>query len=241
MHIKGKNIIEILFIITAVLFIYELLFKGPELLILIVLFSAAAYYGRKTYFKTSGKVFFWLGVVLFIITIMNTASFKFLSIAIIIFVVYKWYQSRQEPAVHHPQFMDSEQPDEKIYHTQPLFKNKWFGSQRTENVAYEWEDINIQTGIGDAIIDLNYTVIPKVPTVIFIRNLVGNVQVHIPYGVEVSVHHSIIFGSHDILGNYENNTVNKSVHFQSADYNASNQKVKIFTSMIIGKLEVKRV
>ena len=61
--------------------------------------------------------------------------------------------------------------------SKPLFQNKLFGGQKTPDHEYEWNDINIQTGFGDAVIDLSYTVLPKGESVIFIRNVMGKVTV----------------------------------------------------------------
>ena len=63
---------------------------------------------------------------------------------------------------------------------QPLFQNRHFGQQKTPDHDYEWNDMNIQVGIGDAVIDLSYTVLPKDETVIFIRNVMGKVTSHDP-------------------------------------------------------------
>ena len=39
--------------------------------------------------------------------------------------------------------------------TEPLFENIFLGQQKTPNGVYEWNDINIQAGIGDTVIDLS--------------------------------------------------------------------------------------
>ena len=64
---------------------------------------------------------------------------------------------------------------------------------------YEWNDVNIQAGIGDTVIDLSYTVLPKGETVIFIRNVMGKVTIMIPYDVEVSVNHSVFLALQKFL------------------------------------------
>ena len=63
----------------------------------------------------------------------------------------------------------------------------------------------------------------------------------IPYDVEVSVHHSVFFGSARILDFNESSLINRLIKVETADYEQANQKVKIFTSMMIGDIEVKRV
>ena len=95
--------------------------------------------------------------------------------------------------------VDLQKPSETDVKEQPLFQNRLFGGQQTPDHVYEWNDVNIQAGIGDTVIDLSYTVLPKGETVIFIRNVMGKVTIMVPYDVEVSVHHSVFFGSARIL------------------------------------------
>ncbi|NLM38398.1 MAG: cell wall-active antibiotics response protein, partial [Firmicutes bacterium] len=111
--------------------------------------------------------------------------------------------------------------------------------QKTPNDVYEWNDINIQRGIGDTTIDLSYTVLPQGETVIFIRGFIGNLQVLIPYDVEVEISHSAVIGRSKIFHIEEDKLWNQSVHYQTEEYDQAAQKVKIFTSVILGDLEVK--
>src|SRR5690606_15265205 len=90
--------------------------------------------------------------------------------------------------------------------SRPLFRNQLFGGQKTPDDEYEWNDINIQTGIGDSMIDLSYTVLPKNESVIFIRKVMGKVTILVPYDIEISVNHSVLYGSVRIL-NYEESSV----------------------------------
>ena len=124
---------------------------------------------------------------------------------------------------------------------QPLLQNRFFGGQKTPDHVYEWNDVNIQGGMGDTVIDLSYTVLPKGETVIFIRNMIGKVKILIPYDVEVSVNHSVLYGSAKILDFYESSYMNRQMKVETAQYEQTEQKVKIFTSMMIGDIEVKRV
>ncbi|MBC8845073.1 hypothetical protein IAI16_34355, partial [Escherichia coli] len=56
--------------------------------------------------------------------------------------------------------LKTREPDSKIDRTDKFIRNQWFGNQRILDVVYEWDDINIQTGIGDTILDLGNTVLP---------------------------------------------------------------------------------
>ncbi|UFT98624.1 cell wall-active antibiotics response protein LiaF [Radiobacillus kanasensis] len=238
---KSFNVVDILLILTAVIFVFEFVLYGPGLLILVGVLTFGIYLGKKNFEKMWGKVLFWSAVLLILITIMDTLAFKFLALSILTYFLYKLYKSRQEPYHFRPEFDQVINQDDTIQRIQTLFTNKWFGSQHTTNSAYEWTDVNIQSGIGDTVIDLSYTMIPKDPPVISIRNIAGTVQILVPYDVEVSVQHSVLFGSLRIFNYAEQNMWNKVVHFKTEQFDESNQKVKIFTSTIIGKIEVKRV
>ncbi|MBM7570549.1 cell wall-active antibiotics response protein LiaF [Aquibacillus albus] len=235
------GIVDILLLGTMLLFLVELLFLNTGLLIFSVIFILLVYFGKKTYYRPRGKFMFWVGAFFLAVTVMNTIAFKVLLMVGVIYFVYKWYKSKQDPAYYAPQFTEHE-PDEpeKIVRKKVVFTNNWFGEQKTPPRAYEWQDVNIQTAVGDVIIDLNYTVIPKSEPVVVIRNLVGNVQIRVPYDVEVSVHHSVMFGTVKILDHVEPNVWNKVLHLETPNYSDTNQKVKIFTSMVVGKIEVIR-
>lgn len=95
-------------------------------------------------------------------------------------------------------------------------------------------------GIGDTVIDLGNTVLPKGESVIVIRSFIGNVKILVPYEMEVSVSHSVLAGTGKIFEHHEPKMMNQTVSFQSEGYDQAQQKVKIITSMIVGDLEVKR-
>jgi len=143
------------------------------------------------------------------------------------------------PIIKEP--VDLKKQSETTIKEQSLFQNRFFGQQQTPDHVYEWNDVNIQAGIGDTVIDLSYTVLPKGETVIFIRNVMGKVTIMVPYDVEVSVNHSVFFGSARILDFNESSLINRLIKVETADYEQANQKVKVFTSMMIGDVEVKRV
>ena len=128
-----------------------------------------------------------------------------------------------------------------IQQREPLFTNVLFGHQKTPEHGYEWKDITIQGGIGDAVIDLSYTVLPKGETVIMVRKLIGNVRVLVPYEVDVRLHHSGLAGSVTFFDYEEPKFFNQTLHLQTAGYEESTRKIKIITSMLSGDIEVKRI
>ncbi|MCF6139233.1 cell wall-active antibiotics response protein LiaF [Pseudalkalibacillus berkeleyi] len=231
-----------LMIIGIVLLLLEISFHGTGPLFLLALAAGAIYVGRKKYASKIGKLLFWGGLICFSITLLNTLAFKFLLFAVLIYAAIRFAQSKQapsyiEPVIHENPTVASDGPTIK---RTPFLKNTIYGRQTTSDQVYEWQDVNIQCGIGDTVIDLANTVLPKGESVIVIRSFIGNVKILVPYEMDVSVSHSVIAGTGSVLGYNEPKMVNQTVSFQTEGYDRAQQKVKIITSMIVGDLEVKR-
>ena len=166
-------------------------------------------------------------------------------LAIFVYWLIQFYQTKKTPQTVIPIIKEPTPSaftkEENLITREPLFKNMMFGEQKTVEHTYEWNDVNIQTGVGDTVIDLSYTVLPKGETVIFIRNLIGNIQILVPYDVEISVHHSVLVGSVHVLDFQGSRQFNQNIHVQTANYDKQEQKIHIFTSLIVGNLEVRRI
>lgn len=219
-----------------IFFVFEVIFVHTESFVWIFIWLGVIYLARQYYYRPAGKTFFWIGLIGFSITLINTTTFRVILFAVLVFLILNWYQTKRTVSYHQPQFpLKDEATTRKV-----LFTNKWFGKQQTKTHAYQWEDINIQSIFGEMLIDLNYTVLPKGEPLIIVRQLVGNIQIIVPFDVEVSVHHSVLMGAVDILDHRDDNMMNRVVHLQTEGYQTANQKVKIVTSMIVGKIEVTR-
>ncbi|WP_261133586.1 cell wall-active antibiotics response protein LiaF [Bacillus sp. Marseille-Q3570] len=231
-----------LLLIGVILLLLEISFHGMGPIFFLILTAGCIYVGRKKYYMTIGKLLFWFGVIAFTLTILNTLAFKFLLVAILIYAVIRFAQSKQDPAHIKPDINEAMtvSSDQEMYKRKNLLENNLFGRQQTPEHAYEWNDVNIQCGIGDTVIDLGNTVLPKGESTIVIRNLVGNIKILVPYEIDVSVAHSVIVGTSRIFEHYEPKMFNQCLSYQSAGYDQSHHKVKIITSMVIGDLEVKR-
>lgn len=227
-----------LFLFGILVFAIEILFLNSGLLISLLFSTGFMYFGRKYQHTFLGKVFFVIGGVSVFFTVINMTTFKYAILAAIAYLIMKVARSKEQPERIEPLIEEAEEPLQTI---KPWFSNKIFGSQKTPNHSYTWEDVNIQTGIGDTIIDLSNTVLPKGEAIIFVRNIIGNVQILVPYEVEISIQHSAILGTTHILGNDDEKRFNQSIRYQTEKYTQVQQKVKINTSILVGKLEVKRI
>ena len=113
----------------------------------------------------------------------------------------------------------------------------WIGSQIIGNEPYEWNDINAGQLVGDTIIDLGNTILPAKENVIVIRKGFGRVRILVPYGVGVMINHHSFAG--ELEFEKQSYTLsNESIQLYSKDYQRTSKRVKIYTTIVAGKIEV---
>lgn len=241
---KLKDYINIAVLLTIIFLFIEVVFFNSGIIFSLLVASGLIYFGRKQMPSLFGKLLFWAGVFFFGISVMNMMTVKFFLLAILIYLLLEYYQKKKAPEKIQPIIKEptsKENGQEPLVKKKPLLENIFIGERKTPDHAYEWSDVNILTGIGDTVIDLSYTVIPRGETIIFIRKMIGNVVILIPYDVEVSVNHSVITGNTTIFENKEEKVFNQCIITHTEGYDMAKQKVKIITSLLVGNLEVKRV
>ncbi|MFB6469486.1 cell wall-active antibiotics response protein LiaF [Cytobacillus sp. Hz8] len=241
---KKSDFISWSILIGATILLLELSFFNHGLIFSLLVGAGLIYIGRRRKPRTSGKILFWVGIFLIVVNIFSMMTFRLFLVAVLIYFIIQFAQSKRKPEWIRPIIKDPSDPilsGGPIIKKETLLENKLFGTQKTPEHVYEWDDINIQSGIGDTVIDLSYTVMPKGDTVIFLKNFIGNIQILVPYDLEVSVNHSVLVGSTAIFDYHESRLFNQRLHYQTADFEKAEQRIKIFTSLIIGDIEVKRV
>ncbi|PLS18499.1 cell wall-active antibiotics response protein [Bacillus sp. M6-12] len=236
------DLISWILLIGLIVLVLEISFFDGGLIFSLLISAACIYIGRKKRGRTIGRVLFWIGTVTALFTVMNMMAFKFFIMAILAYILFLYIQSRKEPRKVEPVVKEPiDTPPLDMVIRKPLLGNKLFGHEKTPDHVYEWNDINIQTGIGDTVIDLSNTVLPKGESVITIRGFIGNIRIFIPYDIEVSVQHSVLAGTAEVLQHHEKRVFNQNISLQTSEYENAEQKVKIVTSLISGNLEVKRI
>lgn len=206
-----------------------------------VLFAIVTIYiGLKLRPKFWGTILLVIGIITAIGIILNLKILKLAIILLLLTFFYHYYwKTKENPReIHVKTTLQTEH--EAIIKKQPFIQNALFGGKKLGDHVYEMDDINIQTGFGDTIIDLSMTMLPPGETVIIIRGLVGNIQLLVPYDVEVSMNHSMLLGKITFLSEREEG-FNKNFIFQPKEYQTATRKVKIFTSIVIGDLEVRNI
>jgi lia operon protein LiaF len=229
-------------LIGIIMLLFEMSFYDGGVVFFLLITVSCIYLGRKRLPRTSGKLLFWGGIISLSLTILNTMAFRFFLLALLVMVILRFADSKKNPAKIEPQVNQTlNDGAEPVYIKKSSLQNVWFGRQQTPEHVYEWNDINIQGGIGDTIIDLGNTVLPKGTSVISVRHILGNIMIQVPYDIEVSVHHNGLAGAITIFDRAEPRSINQSVYYQTSEYDHAPQKVKIITSLAVGDLEVKRV
>ncbi|MGM7723514.1 cell wall-active antibiotics response protein LiaF [Metabacillus sp. Hm71] len=232
-------------LIGILLLLLEVSFFNGGLIITFVLSIGCIYLGKKWKPRMMGKIFFWIGWIWLIVTVLNMITFRYFLCVVLLYLIVQFFQSQKQPKQIKPITVDdgfeSETRSDRFIKRQKIFDNKFFGSQKSPEHVYEWDDVNIQVGVGNTVIDLSDTVLPNSEAIISIRSLIGNVQILVPYEVGVHVNHSILAGTVTILQDQEERVINELIVYETAEYDQAEQKVKLITSMITGKLEVKRV
>jgi lia operon protein LiaF len=242
-HRKKTDYVSWTILIVILLLAIEISFFNKGIIFSIILSVGFIYIGRKKWSRTIGKVLFWIGWIHLIFNIFTMMTVKFFLVAILLYVIIQYFQSKRSPSWIQPEIKKTDCPakQEEVIERKPLFQNLLLGRQKTPEHVYEWNDINIQTGIGDTIIDLSYTVLPKEEAVVSVRSWIGNVQILVPYEIEVSIVHSVVVGSTHIFEKDKEQMFNQTLIYQTPFYETAEQKLKIITSMIVGNLEVKRI
>lgn len=116
-------------------------------------------------------------------------------------------------------------------------KQDWIGHHKIGQSIFEWDDINFSILMGDTIVDLGNTFLPKAESYIVIRKGFGKTRILVPKGVGVMIEHSAIKGK-VLFETEELSLVNESVKMYSKDYDLHNRKLKVITSVGVGDLEV---
>jgi lia operon protein LiaF len=158
---RKTDTINWILLIGGIFVLLEMIFFNEGILFSLLLSMGLIYAGRKHLPRKTGKILLWVGLLFLLITLLNMVTFKFLLLGILIYLLIQLILSKQRPIHIQPDVVVNSSPSQPgrnaIHEHEPLFKNVLFGHQKTPEQGYEWKDINIQGGIGDAVIDLSYT------------------------------------------------------------------------------------
>lgn len=105
---------------------------------------------------------------------------------------------------------------------------------------FELYDMKINNGLGDVKIDLSQAIIAHGDTTIEIFAGLGDVQLYVPYDLDVYVQASVLIGTLDVL-NYKQSGFTRRTQTKSAGYNEATKRVNILVTLGIGDVDVRYV
>ncbi|HZG71682.1 MAG TPA: cell wall-active antibiotics response protein LiaF [Chondromyces sp.] len=198
------------------------------------LFFAAGfiYIGYRLRPRMLGTMALLFGLFLAVITLFNMISFRIL---LVVFLVY-WF-TRPNHIIQQP----VEGESRAFITSKPYFKNHAISDQSKSDEYFALEDTNIQFLFSDIMIDLGMAVIPQGETTIIIRGITGNIQLLVPYDIEVKIHHNSWIGKTSIFQQEERTGWNQHTVLETPEFSTASRRIKIFTSIGMGDLEVKHI
>lgn len=231
-----REILQIIIIIGLVLFVIDFVFLEPGSIFLLALAGVGLFIGWRSFQTSTGKIFFWSGAFFLFIAILNTFAIRFFIVSIAIYYGWKWYQQNKEKAnTYIPS--PAEDSFDSFSEETKTEQTDWFGRVEKGEDPYTWEDLNIQSVVGEVVIDLNNTMLTSEDAVIVCRHLAGTIRIIVPYDIDVKIDHSILYGDVQIFDKIEKGVFNRRFQYETND---SPLRIKIYSQMLAGKLEVVR-
>ncbi|QKS71867.1 cell wall-active antibiotics response protein [Paenalkalicoccus suaedae] len=233
------NTFNRILLIALALLALEVVISGGGFLVGIGIFAFVIFLGWKNYDSSFGKVVFWIGLLAQVLLFLSLFAVQFFIVAMLIVFFWQFRKRRKEPELVKPYYKNPEDSKHRLIEVRPLMEQRFIGSDRTSDAAYEWRDINIQGAVGDKVIDLSNTVVAY-DAIVSVRHFLGNITIYVPYDVDVSIHTSLFFGKVTIFDELDRKLLNESVHYKTEGYADATQRIKIVLSSVSGDVEVRR-
>lgn len=119
----------------------------------------------------------------------------------------------------------------------PKVKHSLIGNLYMTAPRWELTDMNIWHGIGEVKIDLSRALIHDTESVLIINGWIGDIDIYVPYDLEVAVSANINVGDIDVFGNKEGG-VNRNVSVETSGYRHAAKRVRVIVSLLIGDVDV---
>jgi lia operon protein LiaF len=123
--------------------------------------------------------------------------------------------------------------DESYYQKQSLVDSIRWGRE-----PWVLRNVSIWHAIGEFHMDLSLAILEHKETTVIVQGLVGDVDVIVPEDIGVSVTTSVAFGQLTVAREVESGFMNKLV-WQSPNYYASEHKVKLVVTYLVGDIDIK--
>lgn len=190
------------------------------------------------------NTYLMIGSILILIALLSTSAVWYMLICAIVFFVVLGKKPFSNFSFLNFENIPWQEKDIIIVETEKnlpkngkRFKRNWLGNERIGNMVYEWDDINFTVFMGDTIIDLGNTLLPRDESYVIVRKGFGKTRMLVPAGIGIMIQHSAFKGK----VRFENDVFalnNESVKLYSGQYDESTRKIKLITNVLVGDLEV---
>lgn len=119
----------------------------------------------------------------------------------------------------------------------PQKKHTLIGSSLLTGSRWELRDLDIWHGIGEVKIDLSRANIPDSKSTIIINGWIGDVDIFVPYDLDVSIIARVGVGEIKIFGNKESG-VNQSTAVETNGYRKEIKRVELVVNLFVGDIDV---
>ena len=119
----------------------------------------------------------------------------------------------------------------------PKMKHSLIGNLYLTAPRWELTDMNIWHAIGEVKIDLSRALIHETETVLIINGWIGDIDIYVPYDLEVAISANINIGDIDMFGNKEGG-FNRSISIETNNYRDAAKRVRVIISLIVGDVDI---
>lgn len=185
-----------------------------------------------------------LGALLTILALLNSSAIWLMLLFTILFIGVKGVELSGIQLFQKTNFQKKKmvivETIEPTTHQPTKKKILWLGDERIGKEIFEWDDIIINNLAGDTIIDLGNTLLPKQDNIVMIRKGFGKLRILVPSGIGIHLQQQTVLGT----ARFEEQELelrNEEISLYSKEYDASQRRLKIISTTLIGDVEVIRV
>lgn len=245
---KGGHLVRLpqnpLYIVVAIVIIIIVL--SALGLFLPFLLGAVGFWLYRNRSKKAGLVLMVIGGVLAVQQLSGVSVGGIVVALGLIYVGYKLIKSqdRQRPE---DVILDEEEPapqenrrehGPEFHWSKPSFSGSLVGTLRMINGPYDLDGLNVSYGVCDVKIDLSKAILPQGETTLVISALIGDVDIYVPYDLDVSVSTSVSAGNLEVLGTKQSG-LNCHMEKTSPGFHSASRRVKISVSVLLGDVDVR--
>lgn len=198
--------------------------------VLPLIFAIIGFHFYKNNNRLLAGVSFGLALILFL-------KINIFGLIVALVFIYFGYQLLKKDKPEDAENHNQEEPFQSHTNAKNV-KKSFIGEVHYTHGRFDLEDLTIQQGIGDVKIDLTKAIIRDGETVIIINGWIGDIDIYVPYDLNVSVDASVILGDLEVLGQREGG-VNRNISMRSNEYDEATKKVKLILSLFIGDIDVR--